>query len=334
MIAIGSATAKVSVENVSRSEYGSYLLVELSSDEAGVYEVEVSEDIVEWRRVTTHLLEFPQDVGATRKILLPVSSQNARFYRFKPKDDTAYREALEANRLKWSSFGFDSYEYEIRETCYCDPELLRRVRISVAGGEVASARAVETGELLDAASYLTVDGLFARVETALDEPADFVTVEYDPLYGYPRSAEFDWSVAWADEESGFRAKLLHHVEEADRSGNSLSEDAFAVSDLELEGIILRGTASYSGGCGLHTFSLSMDPEGFLESSPVQLNLYLRHGDNGDSCDSIVEEEIEFDLCVLKALYEEQFPDGAPFRLNIHSLVGGLAKEEASLLLDF
>ncbi len=316
-------------DSVSRSEFGNYLEVDYSIDQAGVFEVEYSEDLVEWQLWTFRLFKISNESGGSGGFLFPMSSTGSRFLRMKPRDDTVQRAELAANRSKWEEQEIRSYEYETYETCYCDSDIMRTVRVSVKDGIIDSVVVARTGEVLGTAGYDTIDGQFERVEEAIDLPADFVTVRYDPIYGYPVLAEFDWSTGIADEERGFRSKLLHYLEFSNETGARVGEDAFSVSGIEIVGTLLQADVRFSGGCSLHAFSLSMDPDGFMESNPVQLDVFLRHDDRGDSCDSIVQERIEFDLSAVRTLYEEQ----GPIQLNIHSVIEGASEEEASVLLE-
>lgn len=323
----------IRIDSVSRSDYGRYLYVDYSIDQAGVFEIEYSKDLVDWHLWALHLIKISSESGASRGFSFSAFPSGSTFFRIKPRDRTALRTELAANRSKWEALGILSYEYETNETCYCDPDTLRTVRVSVEEGVVTSVVAVGNGEVLENEGYETIDEQFDRVEEAFDFPADFVTIRYDPLYGYPISAEFDWWAGIADDERGFQSRLLRHIELSSDTGLVQREDAYSVSGIEVAGTHLQADVSFSGGCALHAFSLSMDPDGFMESNPVQINLFLRHDDKGDSCESIVQESIEFDLSAVRALYEEQFQTLGDIRLNIHSVIGGVSKEEASVLLE-
>ena len=47
---------------------------------------------------------------------------------------------------------------------------------------------------------VTIDGVFDKIQAAIDQDAAEVTVEYDPARGYPRSVFVDYSRQVADEE--------------------------------------------------------------------------------------------------------------------------------------
>ncbi len=75
--------------------------------------------------------------------------------------------------------------------------------------------------------------------------------------------------------------------------------------------------AYSGGCQTHHFSLHA-PRCFLESYPIQSDIFLAHDDADDPCDALVEQELLFDLTPLKQEYLKTYrgSDG-PIILRIY-----------------
>lgn len=59
--------------------------------------------------------------------------------------------------------------------------------------------------------------------------------------------------------------------------------------------------NYSGGCNDHEFGL-VAYNYFMESFPVQVDLFLYHNDFDDACDGIISSQIYFDLTPLKGEY--------------------------------
>jgi hypothetical protein len=55
---------------------------------------------------------------------------------------------------------------------------------------------------------------------------------------------------------------------------------------------------------------------FMESYPVQMNLYIRHKNLGDFCEAIVEETVCFDSRRIGELYEGVYGDCDDIILNI------------------
>ena len=74
--------------------------------------------------------------------------------------------------------------------------------------------------------------------------------------------------------------------------------------------------TYGGGCADHDFQLFMSPPTFLESNPVQANLWLQHEDNDDACDGIVSETLRFDLTQVLDLHREIYGRDDEIILNV------------------
>ena len=124
-----------------------------------------------------------------------------------PPTSTPTDSVLAANQAIWSSSGIDSYRYRFRWECYCVTEYVRLVDVTVTGGRVVSVVDAATRRPLDAqaaAQYLTVDGLFDFVRTAINAPAASIQSAFDPTLGYPASTYVDYVAGMADEEKGFR----------------------------------------------------------------------------------------------------------------------------------
>ena len=62
----------------------------------------------------------------------------------------------------------------------------------------------------------------------------------------------------------------------------------------ITGDILTLKVSYSGGCTEHDFEL-VTFKAYKKSMPPQLDVVLVHNPNGESCRSMVEETLQFDI---------------------------------------
>jgi hypothetical protein len=82
--------------------------------------------------------------------------------------------------------------------------------VTVQQGRVTSLTDAETGAPFggDPLMPVTVEGLFAAIDDALDRDADQVTVQYDPQLGYPLEIAIDFSQQVADEEIYYSASEL------------------------------------------------------------------------------------------------------------------------------
>ena len=99
--------------------------------------------------------------------------------------------------------------------------------------------------------------------------------------------------------------------------NAIQLDPFDLEDIEIVGDSITLNITYSGGCEEHCFSLYMTPAAFLESYPVQANLYLRHNSNGDACEALVNESVSFNLRPIAELYKTAYGKYDEIVLNVY-----------------
>lgn len=113
---------------------------------------------------------------------------------------------------------------------------------------------------------------------------------------------------------GARIGVIHF------SGNppqDLIRDAFDLMGVSILDDTLTVFVRYGGGCVDHDFILYMDPPEFMESNPVQANLYLRHYGYDDPCDALVSDKAGFNIRAIGELYEEQYGQFDDIILNIY-----------------
>ena len=60
----------------------------------------------------------------------------------------------------------------------------------------------------------------------------------------------------------------------------------------------------------------MSPAAFLESHPVQANLYLRHNSNGDLCEALINENVSFNLRPIAELYKSLYGQYDEIIINV------------------
>jgi hypothetical protein len=112
--------------------------------------------------------------------------------------------ALDDARSRWAAGGHDAYTFRYEQFCFCPAE--GPIDIRVAADSVVAATVVRTGEPVPGEQltwYSTIDGLFDRLQAALDEEPVQFEVEYDGEFGFPSSASIDISPQIADEEYSF-----------------------------------------------------------------------------------------------------------------------------------
>ncbi len=96
---------------------------------------------------------------------------------------------------------------------------------------------------------------------------------------------------------------------------------FFLHGVEISGDDIALDIGYSGGCQSHYFFLFMSPATFMESDPVQANLYLRHVDNNDMCEAYITQTTYFNIRPIAELYELMYGDLGPIVLNVHEYLG-------------
>jgi hypothetical protein len=115
---------------------------------------------------------------------------------------------LQSARRLWRSQGLNDYTYTFSRSCFCVTEYREPATITVRAGAIVSATSVANGRARDLAWYHTVEGLFDLIQTAIDEDAATLRVEYDSTRGYVTSAYIDIDERMADEELSFQARNL------------------------------------------------------------------------------------------------------------------------------
>lgn len=103
----------------------------------------------------------------------------------------------------------------------------------------------------------------------------------------------------------------------DQSPDSIRLDPFDLESIEIVEDIITLNITYGGGCKEHCFSLYMSPAVFLESYPVQANLYLRHDSNGDQCEALINEDISFNLSPVALLNKIFYGDCDEVVINVY-----------------
>lgn len=102
----------------------------------------------------------------------------------------------------------------------------------------------------------------------------------------------------------------------ERTPHEIQLDAFELNSASIQNNRLTLNVSYSGGCVEHDFMLFMSPGAFLESFPVQANLYLRHNGFDDACEAYAQKNIVFDLEPIVDLYVQFYGTREEIVLNI------------------
>lgn len=108
------------------------------------------------------------------------------------------------------------------------------------------------------------------------------------------------------------------VEIGDIAPGDLKKDGFSITRATVENPSLYIIVLSGGGCREHAYTLTMAPSVFMESFPVQANLYLRHDANDDPCDAIVTDSVAFDLRPIVTLYQQMYGPSGQINLNLYN----------------
>jgi hypothetical protein len=97
--------------------------------------------------------------------------------------------------------------------------------------------------------------------------------------------------------------------------------ALQVDDLTvLEGAVTDDTLTlmvyHGGGCGDHAYKLFWRGE-FMESYPVQVNLYVQHINHNDFCEALITRNVQFDVRVIAEAYEDLFGGYDDIIMNVY-----------------
>jgi hypothetical protein len=113
---------------------------------------------------------------------------------------------LDHARVRWESRLPVLYEFRFQRGCFCPPEIVRPVRITVSNGVVISAVDPDTNEPVDPPlnGFPTIDDLFDEIQDAIDRDAARIDATYDESFGYPVQVFVDWILNAIDDEMSFQ----------------------------------------------------------------------------------------------------------------------------------
>jgi len=95
--------------------------------------------------------------------------------------------------------------------CFCPTEMTDAIRLTVAAGQITDAVYVDSQQAVAPVyrqNLLTIDGLFDKIQNALDRNAEQLDVTYDPVMGYPTSIAIDYRKQTSDDEISYTVKDL------------------------------------------------------------------------------------------------------------------------------
>jgi hypothetical protein len=110
--------------------------------------------------------------------------------------DGSAQRALDAARARWRATGLRSYRFRVARRCFCNPAANAPAVIVVRDG-----RPVDPPRRLRFVA--TVTRLFRKVQHAIDDRVDGLSVRYGSRRGIPRSISIDFVRMLADEEVSY-----------------------------------------------------------------------------------------------------------------------------------
>ncbi|MEW6751161.1 MAG: DUF6174 domain-containing protein [Candidatus Latescibacterota bacterium] len=132
------------------------------------------------------------------------------------RDHAALLGELEAARARWEQAGMASYRFVFQRQCFCLQDYRRPALLTVEGDRITSAVYAD-GEGGPVSSevqefHLTVEGLFAAIETAAQAGAASIEAAFDPELGFPTHVYIDRDFAVTDEEAWYEAREVEMLE--------------------------------------------------------------------------------------------------------------------------
>ena len=132
---------------------------------------------------------------------------------------------LNTNISRWQANKLSNYQFDFRWICFCLPDYISPVTITVEDGAISHVIYNETQILVPVdklSRYKTIDDLFSFIQDAYNENAHQISIRYDPHHGYPFEGAVDYVEMIVDEEKGFEIKNLMELE-SDEAGTWLIE---------------------------------------------------------------------------------------------------------------
>ena len=282
------------------------------------YIIEASDDLTLWQAVSDPI----ETSDVETNWVAPETDDVQLFYRLALFDRDWLRSQFEQNRRLWNEQALSDYNYVFTWSCFCLPEYTAPVNIKVEQGEWAEISFVLDDKPVikdDWDRYRTIEELFEILDDAFRQDAKEIHVTYDPDLGYPTSCFIDYSELIADEERGFNVDLQVEpsIQLIAQTPDTLESDAFRLLEAKIDGDHLEVHVEYGGGCREHLLEIIADPVAFMESEPVQANIYLSHDSQNDLCKALVRNEFTFSLQPLKRAFQGIYPTRESLILNIH-----------------
>ncbi|MCF2151998.1 DUF6174 domain-containing protein [Desmonostoc muscorum LEGE 12446] len=145
---------------------------------------------------------------------LPVMSMPSIQVAQSPATTSSNLEQFKINYRLWRQQRISNYRYEFTRNCNCLPKATEPVIIEVRNRFPVSITYKSTTQPADAElfqQYNTIPKLFNIIKDAIARHAANLTVQYDPILGYPTQINIDYDSEIADDEIFFTINNLQKI---------------------------------------------------------------------------------------------------------------------------
>jgi len=101
---------------------------------------------------------------------------------------------LAGAEARWAARNFPGYTIEMRQACFCPPEVTQWARVEVVAGQVNRATLLDSGTDVSPEKlvyFRTVEDVFRFIRQAnQDDWLEDVVADYDPTLGFPTHVDF------------------------------------------------------------------------------------------------------------------------------------------------
>lgn len=114
---------------------------------------------------------------------------------------------LDVNRALWDAAAIHDYSMSFQRLCWsCRVEFLIPVRITVRGDTIHEVTDWDTEAPVEEpapGAFLTIDGVFNVIQSAIDQNAVEIDVRYNSTFGYPTDVTIDLSRSLFNDDTQF-----------------------------------------------------------------------------------------------------------------------------------
>ncbi|MEY2941634.1 MAG: hypothetical protein RJA67_1319 [Bacteroidota bacterium] len=114
-----------------------------------------------------------------------------------PLDDAS------ANLNLWNEKKIENYSFSFKRICFCPVEYVGPHQVVVQNGKVVTVNGLPYNSSERYGVMYTIPELLQVIKVNLDKNPAKKTLNFNPTYGYPTSAFFDFSEMMADDEIGY-----------------------------------------------------------------------------------------------------------------------------------